>query len=43
LPDFSLFNIPKRREIYQVASKLPNGPKIYQMAQKYMPIHAKWP
>jgi hypothetical protein len=27
LPDFSLYNIPKRGEIYQIASKLPNGRK----------------
>jgi hypothetical protein len=32
LPDFNLYNIPKRGEIYQFATKLPNGHKIYQMA-----------
>jgi hypothetical protein len=29
LPDFSLFNIPKRVKIYQTADKLPNGHKMY--------------
>jgi hypothetical protein len=29
LPDFSLFKIPKREEIYQIATKLPNGHNIY--------------
>jgi protoporphyrinogen oxidase len=46
LPDFSWFNIPQRRKIYQMTIKytklpqnIPNGHKIYQMATKY----AKWP
>jgi hypothetical protein len=30
LPDFSLFKIPKRVEIYQIATKLPNDHKLYQ-------------
>jgi hypothetical protein len=29
LPDFAWHNIPKRKEIYQIAIKLPNGHKIY--------------
>jgi hypothetical protein len=32
LPDFSIFNIPKHWKIYQIATKLPNAHKIYQMA-----------
>jgi hypothetical protein len=35
LPDFSSYNIPKRGKIYQLATKLPNGPKIYQMVVIY--------
>jgi hypothetical protein len=31
LPDFSLFNIPKRGETYLIATKLPKGHEIYQM------------
>jgi hypothetical protein len=30
LPDFSWHNIPKRGKIYLIATKLPNGHKIYQ-------------
>jgi hypothetical protein len=32
LPDFYLLKIPKRAEIYQIDTKLPNGHKLYQMA-----------
>jgi hypothetical protein len=32
LPDFSWYNIPK---VYQITNKLPNGPKIHQMAVIY--------
>jgi hypothetical protein len=39
LPDFTLFNIPKRGKIYQIATKLPNGHKIYQMAVTYSTGH----
>jgi hypothetical protein len=35
LPDFSLFKIPKREEMYQNATKLPNGHKLYQIAVVY--------
>jgi hypothetical protein len=35
---FFLFNTPKRRKIYHIATKLPNGRKIYQMAA----IYAEW-
>jgi hypothetical protein len=35
VPDFSWHDIPKRGEIYQIAMKLPNGHKIFQMAIKY--------
>jgi hypothetical protein len=38
LPDFSLFNIPKRGEIYQMSTKLPSGHKLYQMTV----IYSKW-
>jgi hypothetical protein len=31
LPDFSRHNIPKQVKIYQIATKLPNGHKMYQM------------
>jgi hypothetical protein len=31
LPDLSLFNVPKRREMYQIDTKLPNGRNIYQL------------
>jgi hypothetical protein len=39
LPDFPLFDIPKRRKKYQIATKVTNGLTIYQMAV----IYAKWP
>jgi hypothetical protein len=39
LPDFSLHNIPKWGKIYQIATTLPNGHKIYQMAV----VYSKWP
>jgi hypothetical protein len=35
LPDFSWHNIPKWGKIYQIATKLPNGHKMYQMAVIY--------
>jgi hypothetical protein len=35
LPDFSLFNIPKRGKIHQVAATLQNGLKIYKMTVIY--------
>jgi hypothetical protein len=31
LPDFSWRNIPQWGEIYQIAAKLPNGHKVYQI------------
>jgi hypothetical protein len=31
LPDFSLSSIPKRGKVYQIATKLQNGHKIYQL------------
>jgi hypothetical protein len=39
VPDFSFHNKPKQGEIYQIATKLPNGHKIYQMAV----LNSKWP
>jgi hypothetical protein len=36
---FSWHNLPKRGEIYQITTKLPNCHKIYQMAVKY----SEWP
>jgi hypothetical protein len=39
LPDFSCHNIPKRVEMYQIATKLPNGRNIFQMTV----IYSKWP
>jgi hypothetical protein len=39
LQDFSWHNIPKQGELYQMATKLPNGLEIYQMAV----IYSKWP
>jgi hypothetical protein len=39
LPDFSWRNIPKRGEIYQITTTLPNGHRIYQRNVKY----SKWP
>jgi hypothetical protein len=38
LQDFSLFDIPKHGEIYQIAIKIPNGNKIHQIAV----IYSKW-
>jgi hypothetical protein len=38
LPDFSRRNIPKLEKIYHIATKLPNGHKMYQMAVLY----SKW-
>jgi hypothetical protein len=35
LPDFSWHSIPKRENIYQVTTKLPNGHKENQMAVKF--------
>jgi hypothetical protein len=35
LPDFSWRNIPKRGKIYQIATILRNGHKLYQMTVKY--------
>jgi hypothetical protein len=37
LPYFSLPNIPKQGKIYQTATKLPKGHKLYQMAVIYIP------
>jgi hypothetical protein len=31
LPDFLWHNIPKQRNIYQIATNLPNGHEMYQM------------
>jgi hypothetical protein len=39
LPDFSSHRVPKRGEIYQIATNVPNGHKLYQMAV----IYSKWP
>jgi hypothetical protein len=39
LPDFSWHNIPKLGEIYQIATKLPNGHQMQQEAE----IYSKWP
>jgi hypothetical protein len=39
LPDLSRRNIPKLENIYHIATKLPNGPKMYQTAVLY----SKWP
>jgi hypothetical protein len=45
LPDFSCYNIPKGRKMYQITTKFPkwpqttlNGRKIYKMAIKYTNI-----
>jgi hypothetical protein len=38
LPDFSLFDIPKHGEIYQIVIKIPNGNKIHRIAV----IYSKW-
>jgi hypothetical protein len=35
LPDFSIHNIPKRGKLYQIATKLPNGHKMFQIAVIY--------
>jgi hypothetical protein len=35
LPDLSLLNIPKWGKIYEIATKLPNGHEMYQMAVIY--------
>jgi hypothetical protein len=35
LPDVYLHNMPKRENIYQNSTILPNGHRIYQMALKY--------
>jgi hypothetical protein len=35
LPDFSWKKLPKWGKIYQIIIKLPNGHKIYQMAEIY--------
>jgi hypothetical protein len=34
LPDYSWYYIPKRGKIYQIATKITNGHKMYQMAVK---------
>jgi hypothetical protein len=39
LPDFSRFNVPKLGKKYQIATKSPNGYKMYQMAVSY----SEWP
>jgi hypothetical protein len=39
LSDFCRHNIPKRGKIYQIATKLPHGHKMYQAAV----IYSKWP
>jgi hypothetical protein len=39
LPDFSRRNIPKLGKMYQIATKSPNGHKMYLMALLY----SKWP
>jgi hypothetical protein len=39
LPDFYRRNIPKQGKIYQVATKSPNGHKMYKMAV----LNSKWP
>jgi hypothetical protein len=39
LPDFSLFNVPKRGKIFQMATNLPNWHKIYQMTVTYSNDH----
>jgi hypothetical protein len=36
LPDFPRRKIPKLGKIYQIATKLPNGHKMYQMALFYV-------
>jgi hypothetical protein len=42
VPDFSRYNIPKRGEINQIATKLPNGFGMYQMAKEYTNLfHSK--
>jgi hypothetical protein len=35
LPDFYWYNIPKRRKIYKITTRLPNAHKICPIVEKY--------
>jgi hypothetical protein len=35
LPDFSWYNLPTRRKMYQLPQNIPNGHKLYKMSIKW--------